>query len=88
MLAAFLTIARGWVVAGRPGKRVRSDSYAEWLRALRGMMQWAGFQGTFGGGVSTATESADDEEWRTFLVELNRQFDADLFTVNAIVERL
>jgi hypothetical protein len=38
LLAAFLTIARGWIVAGRPGEKVRSDSYAEWLQALRGML--------------------------------------------------
>jgi hypothetical protein len=67
MLAEFLTIARGWIVAGRPGKKIRSDSYAEWLRALRGMMQWAGFQGSFGSGTSTVSVSADDEEWHTFL---------------------
>jgi hypothetical protein len=93
MLAAFLAIARGWIVAGRPGQKIRSDSYAEWLRALRGMMQWAGFQGTFGGAVSTMAASADDEEWHTFIVELDKQFGAAsggpyLFTVNHIVERL
>jgi hypothetical protein len=85
MLAAFLTIARGWIVAGRPGKKIRSDSYAEWLRALRGMMQWAGFQGSFGSGTSAVSVSADDEEWHTFLVELNKVFGTYLFTVKDIV---
>jgi hypothetical protein len=88
MLAAFLTIARGWIVAGRPGKKVRSDSYGDWLRALRGMMKWAGFQGAFGDAVTSVTVSADDEEWRTFLVELNKVFGTGLFAVKDIVERL
>ena len=76
-------------------KRVRASVnkatngyYAEWLRALRGMMKWAGFQGTFGGAVSTVAVSADDEEWHTFVVELNKEFGTDLFTVKDIVEQL
>ena len=88
MLAAMLTIARGWIVAGRPGKKIRSDSYAEWLRALRGMMKWAGFQGSFGSGTSTAAVYADDEDWHTFLDEMNKRFGTYLFTVKDIVERL
>jgi hypothetical protein len=52
------------------------------------MMQWAGFQGSFGSGIGTLSVSADDEEWHTFLVELHKEFGTDLFTVKDIVERL
>jgi hypothetical protein len=37
-LAAILTIARGWVNAGMPRQRARSDSYANWIEGLRGLM--------------------------------------------------
>jgi hypothetical protein len=90
MLAAFLIIARGWIVAGRPGKkvRVRQDSYAEWLRALRGMMQWAGFQGSFGGGTSTVSVSARRRRVAHVPSRAAQAFGTDLFTVKDIVERL
>jgi hypothetical protein len=40
LLAAILTIARGWVDAGRPSKDVRSDDYAGWVKGIRG--SWNG----------------------------------------------
>jgi hypothetical protein len=48
-LAALLTIARGWVVAGMPSETSRSDSYASWMGGIRGLLKWAEFPGTFGG---------------------------------------
>jgi hypothetical protein len=88
LLAAILTVARGWVVAGRPAERVRSDDYAPWVGGLRGLMGWAGLSGTFGGGTSTVAMSADDEEWHAFLVALHDAFGVEPFTVKQLVERL
>lgn len=89
LLAAMLTIARGWVVAGKPSEDVRSDSYARWIGGLRGLLGWAGFPGTFGGssGAEIAV-SADDEEWHAFLVALHGTFDTAPFTVKKLVEKL
>jgi hypothetical protein len=88
LLAAILTLARGWVVAGRPSVDVRSDDFASWINGLRGLLGWAGFSGTFGGSISTVAMSADDEEWHAFLVALYGAFGREPFTVKAIVERL
>jgi hypothetical protein len=88
LLAAILTVARGWVVAGRPCEVVRSDDFAPWINGLRGLLGWAGFPGTFGGSTSTAAMSADDEEWHAFLVVLHGAFGTEPFTVKALVERL
>jgi hypothetical protein len=88
LLAAMLTIARGWVVAGRPAPVVRSDDYAVWVSGLRGMLGWAGFPGVFGGGSSAVAVSSDDEEWHAFLVALHDAFGTEPFTVKEVVDRL
>jgi hypothetical protein len=83
-----LTVARGWVVAGKPSNDVRSDNYASWVGGLRGMLGWAGFTGTFGGGNTETAVSADDEEWHHSLVALHSSFGTEPFTVKDLVARL
>jgi hypothetical protein len=88
LLAAILTVARGWVVAGRPSETARSDSYATWVSGLRGLLGWAGFPGVFGGNNNEAVLSSDDEEWRSFLVALHDAFGVEPFTVKDLVGTL
>jgi hypothetical protein len=88
LLAAILTIARGWVVAGRPSEVTRSDSYGPLAQGLRGMLGWAGFPGVFGGGNSEVAVSSDDEEWHAFLVALHGAFGTEPFTVKELVGEL
>jgi hypothetical protein len=88
LLAAILTVARGWVVAGRPSPSVRSDDYAPWVNGLRGMLGWAGISGTFGGGSIEVAVSSDDEEWHAFLVEIHAAFGAEPFAVKELVGQL
>jgi hypothetical protein len=88
LLTALLVVARGWVVAGIPSEDVRSDDYARWVGGLRGLLGWAGFPGTFGGGSAEVAVSSDDEEWHHFLVALHGAFGTDPFTVKELVGRL
>jgi hypothetical protein len=87
-LAAILTIARGWINAGKPSKSVRSDDFAIWVEGLRGMMTWAGFRGAFGGGFSANAVTEDDQEWADFLAALSQSFGTFPFTVKDVVEHL
>jgi hypothetical protein len=88
LLAAILTIARGWIDAGQPAEDVRSDDYAEWVKGLRGLMGWAQFPGTFGGSSSEVAVSSDDEEWHAFLVALHGAFGTKPFSVKDLVGQL
>lgn len=68
IIAALLTVARGWVVAGKPqGKRKRGDDYAEWDAAMEGLLSWAGFPGQFGRVDAKHSEAAEDQEWMLFV---------------------
>lgn len=82
-LAALLTIARGWVAAGKPMETgVRSDDYKDWVESLRGMLQWAGVPGLFAGeDVSDDVVDEDADEWARFLEEAHRVFGGAQFTV-------
>ena len=89
-IAALLTVARGWVLAGAqkadPG---RSDDYAGWHASMRGMLAWAGVPGTFAEeGGDLAVVSEDDAEWGTFVRELWRVFEDEAFTTADIIKHL
>jgi hypothetical protein len=87
-LAAILTVARGWIEAGRPSKRTRSDEYADWIAGIQGLLEWARFSGTFGGGDSDVATSSDDEEWHLFLEGLHGVFEDEIITTKKIVSAL
>jgi hypothetical protein len=67
-VTALLTLVRAWVVAGRPMPKVkRSDDYANWVRTVRGILEFAGFEGIFSNQEEKKERSAEDEEWFVFL---------------------
>jgi hypothetical protein len=87
-VAALLTIARAWVAAGRPmGATDRSDDYATWVRTVRGIMEFAGFPGTFSNSSERKEVSTEDAEWSRFLEAVedalgDREFTArELYSV-------
>lgn len=87
-LAALLTVARGWVVAGAPREDVRSDFYKNWVESLRGMLKWAGVQGLFAGeDVSDDVTDEDTEEWAGFLEEAHNVFKDGQFTVADVLRK-
>lgn len=89
LLAAMLTIIRGWILDGRPTEMARSDDYAIWQGALTGMLHWAGIPGTFGATeISAATADPDADEWHEFLVALHEAFGDEEFTTADVVEAL
>jgi hypothetical protein len=89
LLAAILTIARGWVVAGKPMEMDRTDSFDVWRGTMRGMLKWAGFPGTFGGEDNQiAVVAEDDEEWGEFLAALHDLFGEKEFTAASVWDQL
>lgn len=89
-LAALLTVARGWVLAGSPADGDRSDSFAQWSGSLRGLLKWAGVAGSFGGGGDECEhcDSEDDAEWGSFLTEAHRVMGAGEFTARELLEKV
>jgi hypothetical protein len=88
LLAALLTVARGWVMAGAPYEKTRSDDFARWAGSLAGMLRWAGIPGRFGGTEVETAISSDDEEWLGFLVEIHRAMGDEPWTVKELVGKI
>jgi bifunctional DNA primase/polymerase-like protein len=89
-LAALLTVARGWVLAGCPAEIIRSDSYATWDGSMRGLMDWAGGPAGFGQSdeASSKISNEDDAEWAEFLEALHDVFGTRPFTARQVLEHL
>jgi hypothetical protein len=76
LVAALLTLARGWVAAGRPEPDVELlGSFEEWTRTVGGILQHAGVEG-FLGNLETLYEQVGEEtaEWSGFLEALHTYF--------------
>lgn len=88
VLHAMLTIARGWVLAGRPMAAARrSDDFAAWQQQLGGMLAWAGFEGSLTGSAKSV-ESEDDSEWGDFLVQIFEVFGTKPWQTSDVMDKI
>lgn len=89
-LAALLTVARGWSVAGAQVVETRSDSYARWDGVMRGLLTWSQLGAQFGQDrqSSTAGVSEDDSDWAEFLAEVYRVFKDQPFRAKDILAKV
>lgn len=87
LVAALLTLIRAWVAADRPARRsVGTDSYAEWVKAVDGILGHAGIKGTFDHVDSRrVTVGEDDQEWADFLDAVRAKFGVDSWTTKTML---
>jgi hypothetical protein len=93
LLAAMLTIIRGWVISGRPWLEEstdRSDDFMLWTSSMRAMLHWAGFPGSFGGSSQKVAIAADPDtdEWAEFLAAIHDTYGDRKWTVKELVQAL
>jgi hypothetical protein len=87
IIAAILTIARAWYIAGQPQGNALPvfGSFEEWTRIIGGMLAYAEVSG-FLGNLDSFQDEADYEswQWKRFLQALKGQFGDDFFTTAEI----
>lgn len=89
LLAALLTMVRAWAAAGRPlAGRDSSDSYADWVCTVRGILSVCGVGGVFDHQDSRVETGSDDEEWGVFLAAVWKAFRSQNFTAKTLIERI
>jgi hypothetical protein len=88
LLAALLTLLRGWHCAGRPMPVLdRSDSFASWFQVMHGVLEFAGVPGVVGHADTVAEiETEDDHDLAAFLREALAEFGPAPFGVAEILE--
>lgn len=90
LLAALITIARAWFVAGKPVAEVPPlGSFEAWARTVGGILAFAGVQG-FLQNLDALYEQNDEEssEWEAFLVAWSEVFGGDTVTVADLCDTL
>lgn len=89
ILHALLTLARTWVVAGRPTTPRAGDGYARWVEAIDGILTTAGVPGQFDDRSSIRQPvGSDDDAWADFLAALHAVFGGNPWTTRQLVDRL
>jgi len=90
IIHALLTIARGWMVAGRPVTSSSwQDSYDDYVAGVRGLLDFAGFDGTFDDSATQGEIVAeDDDDLGEFLRALDEAPVAGTFTAADITHLL
>jgi hypothetical protein len=90
LLAALLTLARAWFVAGRPEPKVKPvGSFEDWSVMIGGILERASIQG-FLANSDQLYEQADIDttQWEAFLKTLETMFYSEPFTVAQVWERM
>ena len=90
LLAALLTLARAWFVAGRPEPSLTPvGSFEDWSVIIGGILQRAGIDG-FLANSDQLYEQADIDtvQWEAFLKTLDTVFYSEPFIVSQVWERM
>lgn len=90
LLAALLTIARAWFVAGKPAPKLTPlGGFEAWTTMTGGILEFAGVEGFLGNAAALYEETdSDSTEWEGFLLAVHACFEARAFTVAEIAEKL
>ena len=89
ILAALLTMARAWYVAGCPPPQkipAPMGSFEQWTRTVGGVLEYAGAEG-FLGNQQTLYDLADEEtpQWETFLQTWYEHYGSDPMSTNQLI---
>ncbi len=79
LVAAVLTLARGWIAAGRPPGDIHLGSFEEWARVIGGILKVAGVTATLAN-IEDLYERSDVEGsmWREFVEAWWSQYSSQL----------
>ncbi|MDR1515314.1 MAG: hypothetical protein LBS45_06435 [Synergistaceae bacterium] len=91
IVAALLTMARAWVVAGCPkGNNVRIGSFESWCEVTGGILEYAGLNGFLGNLGEMYHDTADGEDdamqWSAWMGAIHAHFGGNAFTVKQLAE--
>lgn len=91
IIAAMLTIARAWVVAGRPGIATAPSlgSYESWCGILDGILNYMGVKG-FLTNLGEMYQKADTEgsQWECFIGSIYDHWGDKVFTASELVQAM
>jgi hypothetical protein len=89
LLAALLTMATAWFVAGQPKPSISSiGGFEEWTRVIGGILEHSGIEGFLGNREQMYREGNPSEaQWTAFLSILANHFGDRLFTTAELLQK-
>ncbi|MGE4153477.1 MAG: hypothetical protein AB7G17_14630 [Phycisphaerales bacterium] len=91
ILAAILTMARGWYAAGTPKSKTKEiGTFEDWTRKVAGILETAGIEGFLANAEQLyEANNVDAEEWIGFLTAIRQaEFPKGEFTAGDVAEKL
>lgn len=89
IIAALLTLARAWHVAGRPAPGPILGSFEGWSKVMSGILEVAGVPGFLKNTQRMLHEADDDApQWEAFLLAWLDHLGGDAYTTAQIADRL
>ncbi len=90
IIVAILTLARGWILAGKPTVELPVlGSFEGWVETVGNILAFAGFEG-FLSNLNQMYDTTDEEtpQWEQFISVWHEVLDEQFFTVAEIAERI
>jgi hypothetical protein len=93
IIASLLTMARAWIVAGRPkGNNPALGSFEAWCEVTGGILEYAGLSGFLGNLQEMYRDTADGdddaEQWACWMGAIHAHFGENEFTISGLAAAL
>jgi hypothetical protein len=88
IVAAYLTLAKAWIAAGKPldDSLPRLGGFEDWVHVIGGIFKYVGIDG-FLGNIENVYQTAENGTWETFIEAISNAFKcSEDFTVADIVD--
>lgn len=85
VVAALVTMVRGWLEAGAPTVRVRKGDYSEWASMIAGILKYLGVPGWMAGSGNVTDMDDETVEWSAFLTMWRNKLGDQAVTTGAVL---
>lgn len=86
LLWSLYTVIQGWVAAGKPVRCDKSDMFCGWVGTVNGILDTAGWEGSFDTQESRQqATSSTDEEWTDLFESIAERFGEEEWTVSQLM---
>jgi hypothetical protein len=91
IITSLLTMARAWIVAGRPqGGNTTLGSFESWCEVVGGILEYAGLNGFLDNLQEMYRDTADDEDdadqWSAFVDAIFTEFQGETWTIKELLK--
>jgi hypothetical protein len=88
VVAALVTLVRGWLAEDAPRQRTRMGDYSDWAGAIAGLLKYIGVPGWLVDRDNVATTDDETDEWSTLLEVWHDKLGSRTVTTGEVLAQL